>query len=106
MNMKKMMKEVQKMQSMMAKVQEELGEKTVEATAGGGAVKVVVSGHLEVKEITIAPDAVDPEDVEMLQDMILAAVNDALKKAQEMANSELEKVAGGLNIPGMPSGLF
>lgn len=106
MNMKKMMKQVQKMQSMMAKVQEELAEKTVESSVGGGVVKVVANGHLELKEIVIAPEAVDPDDIEMLQDMILAAVNDALKKAQEMANAELAKVAGGLNLPGMPSGLF
>ncbi len=106
MNMKKMMKEVQKMQSKMAKVQEELGDKTVEATAGGGVVKVVATGHLEVREIAIDPDAVDPEDVEMLQDLILAAVNEALRKAQDMANDEINKVAGGLNVPGMPGGMF
>ncbi|NLV90844.1 MAG: YbaB/EbfC family nucleoid-associated protein [Firmicutes bacterium] len=106
MNMKKMMKEVQKMQARMAKVQEELGEKTVEATAGGGVVKVVANGHLEINEIIIAPDAVDPEDVEMLQDLVLAAVNEALRKAQDMANEEINKVAGGLNVPGMPGGMF
>ncbi len=103
MNMQKMMKQVQKMQSDMARVQEELKSKTVEGTAGGGVVKVVADGHLEVASVTIAPEAVDPEDVEMLQDLVLAAVNEALRKAQEMAAAEMAKVTGGMNIPGLPN---
>jgi DNA-binding YbaB/EbfC family protein len=104
--MKKMMKEVQKMQAEMTRVQEELGNKTVEATAGGGVVKVVINGHLEIKEVTIEPIAVDPDDLEMLQDLVMAAVNEAIRLAQEMSASEMEKVAGGLDLSGLPGGLF
>ncbi|NMB12761.1 MAG: YbaB/EbfC family nucleoid-associated protein [Firmicutes bacterium] len=104
--MKKMMKEVQKMQAEMTRVQEELGNKTVEATAGGGVVKVVINGHLEIKEITIEPIAVDPDDLEMLEDLVMAAVNEAIRLAQEMSASEMEKVAGGLDLSGLPGGLF
>ncbi|MDW7675004.1 MAG: YbaB/EbfC family nucleoid-associated protein [Bacillota bacterium] len=100
-NMNKMMKQVQKMQADMAKMQEELANKTVEATAGGGVVKVVANGKQEVVSIEISPDAVDPDDVEMLQDMVLAAVNESLRKAQEMAASEMNKITGGLKIPGL-----
>ena len=89
------MKEVQRMQAEMARIQEELETKTVEATSGGGVVRVVVNGHLEVKEIEIEPGVVDPEDVEMLQDMVLAAVNEAIRKAQEMSAAEMAKVTGG-----------
>lgn len=96
----------QKMQTDMAKMQEELKEKTVEVTAGGGVITVVANGNQEIVEIKIEPEAVDPEDVEMLEDLVLAAVNEALRKAQEMAASEMQKVTGGLNIPGMPTGLF
>ncbi len=105
-NMQKMMKQVQKMQTDMARVQEELGNKTVEATAGGGVVRVVITGHLEIKEIAIEPAAVDPDDLEMLQDLVMAATNEAIRMAQDMSASEMEKVAGGLNIPGLPGGLF
>ena len=101
-NMSRMLKQVQKMQADMMRVQEELGGKTVEATAGGGMVKVVANGHQEIVSIAIDPEAVDPEDVEMLQDMVLAAVNEALRSAKEMAADEMAKVTGGLNIPGMP----
>jgi len=100
-NMAKMMKQVQKMQAEMAKMQEELGNRTVESTAGGGVVKAVANGKLEVLAVEIKPEAVDPEDVEMLQDLILTAVNEALKKAQEMMTSEMGKLTGGLNIPGL-----
>lgn len=100
-NMQKMMKQVQKMQADMAKLQEELGDKTVEASAGGGMVRVIVSGKQEIKEISISPEAVDPEDIEMLQDMILAAVNEGLRKSQEMVAAEMAKVTGGLKIPGL-----
>ncbi|MCF8010158.1 MAG: YbaB/EbfC family nucleoid-associated protein [Clostridiales bacterium] len=100
-NMSKMMKQVQKMQSDMAKMQEELAKRTLESTAGGGAVKVVANGKQEIVSIEIQPEAVDPEDVEMLQDLILSAVNDALKQAQDMANQEMNKITGGMNIPGL-----
>lgn len=106
MNMQKMMKQVQKMQADMARTQEELKEKTVEVSAGGGVITVIANGSQEITEIKIDPDAVDPEDVEMLEDLVLAAVNEALRKAQELAAQEMQKVTGGLNIPGMPSGLF
>jgi len=102
-NMGNLMKQAQKMQKDMEKLQEELHEKTVEATAGGGAITVVVSGKKELKEITIKPEVVDPDDVEMLQDLILAAVNEAIRKADEMVNGEMGKLTGGLG--GMP-GLF
>ncbi len=102
MNMAKMMKQVQKMQQEMARVQEELGSKTVEATSGGGMVKVVANGHQDIVSITIDREAVDPEDVEMLQDMVVAAVNEALRQARDMAAQEMAKVTGGLNIPGLP----
>ena len=102
-NLNNLMKQAQKMQKDMAKLQEELEQKTVEATAGGGAVAVIATGKKEIKEITIKPEVVDPEDVEMLQDLILAAVNEALRKADEMVSSEMSKITGG--IGGFP-GLF
>lgn len=100
--MSRMMKQVQKMQAEMVRVQEELGSKTVDATAGGGMVTVVANGHQEIVSVTIDPEAVDPEDVEMLQDMVMAAVNEALRASKEMAADEMAKVTGGLNIPGLP----
>ncbi|MCL2337854.1 MAG: YbaB/EbfC family nucleoid-associated protein [Firmicutes bacterium] len=100
-NMAKMMKQVQKMQADMAKLQEELAERTVESTAGGGAVKAVANGRQEVVALEIKPEAVDPEDVEMLQDLVLTAINDALKKSQEMMATEMGKLTGGMNIPGL-----
>jgi DNA-binding YbaB/EbfC family protein len=102
-NMGNLMKQVQKMQREMEKLQAELQEKEVEATAGGGAVKVVATGKKEIKEIIIDRDVVDPDDVEMLQDLVLAAVNEALRKVDEMVGSETAKITGGLGIPG---GLF
>jgi hypothetical protein len=100
-NMGNMMKQAQKLQSKMLKLQEELAEKTVETTAGGGMVKVVANGRQHILSITIEKEVVDPDDVEMLQDLILAAVNDALNKAQEMVTAEMSKLTGGLNIPGL-----
>jgi len=100
-NMNKMMKQVQKMQQDMLKMQEELGDRTVESTAGGGVVKVVANGRNEIIAVEIKPEAVDPEDVEMLQDLVVAAVNEALKKAQEMVSREMSKITGGLKIPGL-----
>lgn len=95
-NMANLMKQAQKMQREMQKLQEELQDKTVEASAGGGAVTVVATGKKELKEIVIKPEVVDPEDIEMLQDLILAAVNEALRKAEEMVSSEMSKITGGL----------
>jgi len=97
-----MMKQIQKMQQEMEKIQEELANKTVEGTAGGGMVKVIANGKQEVLEIKIDPEVVNKDDVEMLQDLILAAVNQAREKAQEMANEEMSRLTGGLKIPGMP----
>lgn len=88
------------MQAQMLKAQDELANRTVEATSGGGAVKVVISGGLEVKEIRISPEAVDPEDVGMLEDLILTAINEGIKSAQEMTANEMNKITGGLSIPG------
>jgi len=101
-NVQKMMKQVQKMQAEMVKIQEALATKTVEGTAGGGAVTVTANGHQQIMAIKIDPAAVDPEDVEMLEDLVLAAVNDALKKSQEMASQAMAQVTGGLSIPGLP----
>ncbi|MGI9860946.1 YbaB/EbfC family nucleoid-associated protein [Moorella naiadis] len=99
-NMNKMMKQMQKMQAQVAKLQEELGEKTVEASAGGGVVKVVANGRQEILSIKIDPAAVDPEDVEMLQDLILAAVNEALHQSKEMVAGEMAKITGNMRLPG------
>ena len=97
------MRQAQKLQSQMAKLQEELADRTVEGTAGGGMVTVVANGRQEVVSITIDPEVIDPNDVEMLQDLVQAGVNDALKKAQEMSAAEMGKLTGGLgmNIPGL-----
>lgn len=96
-----MMKQAQQLQSKMLKMQEELAERTVETSAGGGMINVVANGRQQVVSITIDKDVVDPEDVEMLQDLVLAAVNDALSKAQEMVAGEMGKLTGGMNIPGL-----
>lgn len=95
-NLNALMKQAQKMQRDMEKAQEELEVLEVEATAGGGAVKVVVTGKKEVKEIVIAQEVVDPDDVEMLQDLVLAAVNEALRKAQEAYEQKMGRISGGL----------
>jgi len=100
-NMNNMIKQAQKMQQDMLRAQEELQSKTVEATVGGGSVTVEVSGKKELVRISIQPEAVDPDDVEMLEDLILAAVNEGMRKAEEMAASEMNKIAGGMNIPGL-----
>ena len=95
------MKQMQDMQTMLAKAQDELAEKEVEASVGGGMVKVVMNGKQEMKSITISPDVVDPEDVEMLQDLVQAAVSEAIEKSQGLASSHLGGLTAGLNIPGM-----
>ncbi len=101
MNYGKIMKQAQQMQAKMGQVQEELKNETVESSAGGGMVKVVITGDLEIRSITIDPGAVDPEDVEMLQDMVAAAVNEAVRSAQELAAQKMSAVTGGMNIPGL-----
>ena len=98
-NFNKMLKQVQQMQADMAKAQEQLKEEVVEASAGGGMVTVKISGDLELREIQIDPEAVDPEDVEMLADMVTAAVNEALRSAQELATSKMGGITGGLGGP-------
>lgn len=100
-NMNNMLKQAQKLQEEMAKTQEELKMKTVEASVGGGAVQVVVSGKMELVELKIKPEAVDPEDVEMLEDMIKAAVNEGFRKVEEMTSTEMGKLTGGLKLPGL-----
>ncbi len=100
-NMGNMMKQAQQLQAKMAKLQEELSGKTVETASGGGMIKVVANGKQQIVSIQIEKEVVDPEDVEMLQDLILAAINDALAKSQEMVSSEMGKLTGGLNIPGL-----
>ena len=100
-NMNKMLQQVQKMQQDMVAAQEQLKNETVEVSAGGGMVKVVVSGDLEVKSITIDADAIDPEDPELLQDMVLAAVNEGLRSAQELAANKMGGLTGGLDLGGL-----
>jgi hypothetical protein len=101
------LQQVKVLQEKMAKMQEDLASKTVEASAGGGMVTVVVNGRQEVLSVKIDRQVVDPEDIEMLQDLVVAAVNDGLRRAQEMASAEMGKLAGGLNIPGLNiPGLF
>ena len=100
-NMNNMMKQMQKMQKKIEEVQAVVDATELEATAGGGAIKVVVNGKKELLDIEIDPSVVDPEDVEMLQDLVIAAVNEGLRKAEDFAANEMKKVTGGLNIPGM-----
>ncbi len=101
-NMQQMLKQVQKMQADMMAAQDKLKDERVEASAGGGMVKVVVSGDLEVKEISISPEAIDPDDPELLSDLVLAAVNEALRSAQELAVNRLGGLTGGLGDLGLP----
>jgi DNA-binding YbaB/EbfC family protein len=101
MDINKMMKQVQQMQADMARVQEELANETVEASVGGGVVTVTATGSGEIKAITIAPEAIDPDDPELLADMILGAVNEALRSANDLAQSRLGGMAGGLGLPGL-----
>ncbi|MGQ9490492.1 MAG: YbaB/EbfC family nucleoid-associated protein [Anaerolineae bacterium] len=93
--------QLQKLQEELARTQERLGEETVEVTVGGGMVKVVMSGHQKLLSVTIAPEAVDPDDVEMLQDMILAAVNEAVERSQALAAEKMSALTGGLQLPGL-----
>lgn len=102
MNMQQMMKQARKMQEQLAAAQETIAQSKVDASAGGGMVKVTVSGDMQVTSLKIDPEAIDPEDVEMLEDMVMAAVNEALRGVGELANRQMGAVTGGLNIPGMP----
>lgn len=101
MNPKDMMRQMQKMQQQLAKTQEELGNAQVTGTVGGGAVSVTMTGHQRVVEVKISPEVVDPEDVEMLQDLMLSAFNEALQKSQDLASQRLSGLTGGLKIPGL-----
>lgn len=101
-NMGQIMKQAQQFQARMAKLQEELGDRTVEASAGGGMVTVVVNGRQEILAIRIDPEVIDPEESEMLQDLVMAAVNDGLARAKEMMNEEMGKLTSGLNLPNIP----
>lgn len=102
MNMQEMMKQARKMQEQLAQAQENMKDVTVDASAGGGMVKATVNGDLELVSIKIDPDALDPEDVELLQDMIVASVNEAIRGISEVASKQMSSITGGLNIPGMP----
>ncbi|NLM44132.1 MAG: YbaB/EbfC family nucleoid-associated protein [Clostridiales bacterium] len=102
-NLNNIMKQAQKMQQEMMKLQKELEEKTIEASAGGGAVTAVVNGKKQIESINIKPEVVDPDDVEMLEDLVMAAVNEAMRQVDEMMAREMSKFTGGMNLPG---GLF
>lgn len=102
MNMQQVMKQARKMQEQLAAAEDNLKTQTVDTSAGGGMVKVTMTGDMKIENITIDPDACDPEDVEMLQDMIMAAVNEAIRSVGELANKQMGAITGGLNIPGMP----
>lgn len=100
-NMQQMMKQVKKMQEDMQKAQEALKDQFVEASAGGGAVSVKANGHKQIVAITIKPEVIDPEDAEMLQDLVLTATNEALRQVDELATKEMGRFTGGMNIPGL-----
>ncbi len=97
-----LLKQAQQLQTKMARLQEELEEKTVEASSGGGMVTAVINGRQEILSINIEPEVINPDDQEMLQDLILAAINDGLAKARNMVNEEMGKLTGGLNLPNIP----
>ena len=101
-SMGNLLKQAQELQTKMAKLQEELEEKTVEASSGGGMVTVVVNGRQELLSIAIEPEVINPDDQEMLQDLILAAINDGMAKARNMVNEEMKRLTGGLNLPNIP----
>ena len=101
MNMNNLMKQAQQMQKRMIDIQEELATRTVEATVGGGMVTAVVNGQQELMSLTISPEVVDPDDIEMLEDLIVAAVNEARHQAQELMTQEMSKLTGGVKIPGL-----
>lgn len=98
---KSILRQAQQLQAKLAKAQEELGNLTVEATSGGGAVKVVIDGHQKVHSVEISPEVIEAGDVELLQDLVMTAVNEAVTKSQELANEHLSSLTGGLKIPGL-----
>ena len=100
-NMNSMVRKAQKMQEDMTRVQEELAEKEFTKQVGGGALELVMTGDKQLKSVTLKPEVVDPEDVEMLQDLIVAAVNEAIRTVEQVSATEMEKITGGLNIPGL-----
>lgn len=100
-NMNQMIKQAKKMQEQMAKMQDELQERVLETSVGGGAINVKINGRQEILEIKIKPEVIDPDDVEMLEDLILAGINEAIKQSQEMVSGEMSKITGGFNIPGL-----
>ena len=102
MKMNDLMKQAQQMQKRMLEIREELANRTVEATVGGGMVTAVVNGQQEIVSLHITPEVVDPDDTEMLEDLVVAAVNEALQQSQELMSSEMSKLTGGLKIPGLP----
>ncbi len=102
MKMNDLMKQAQQMQKRMLEIREELATRTVEATVGGGMVTAVVNGQQEIVSLHIAPEVVDPDDTEMLEDLVVAAINEALQQSQELMSSEMSKLTGGLKIPGLP----
>ena len=101
MNMNQLMKQAQKMQKQMAEMQESMSEKVLEVSSGGGAVKVTINGEKQIQSLVISPDVVDPEDVEMLQDLVMTAVNEAIRQIDESVNAQMSKITGGMSIPGM-----
>ena len=101
MNMQQLMKQAQKMQKQMAEMQEDLANKTLEVSSGGGAVKVTVNGEKQILNLQISPEVIDPDDVEMLQDLVMSAVNEALRQMDETVNSQMSQITGGMNMPGL-----
>ncbi|MCL2499944.1 MAG: YbaB/EbfC family nucleoid-associated protein [Defluviitaleaceae bacterium] len=101
MNMQQMMKQAQKMQRQMAEMQEELSNKKLEVSSGGGAVKITINGEKQITDLVISPDVVDPDDVEMLQDLVMTAVNEAIRQIDEAANNQMSKITGGISLPGL-----
>ena len=101
MNMNNLVKQAQKMQKQMAEMQEDLAKKTLEVSSGGGAVKITVNGEKQITDLQISPEVIDPDDVEMLQDLVMSAVNEALRQMDEAVSSQMSKITGGMNLPGM-----
>jgi len=101
MNIQQMMKQAQKMQKQMEEMQASLVNKSLEVSAGGGAIKVTINGEKQITDLTISPDVVDPDDVEMLQDLVISAVNEAIRQMEEAANTQMSKITGGMNLPGL-----
>jgi len=101
MNMQAMMKQAQKMQKQMAEMQEDLPNKTLEVSAGGGAIKVTINGEKQITDLVISPDVVDPDDVEMLQDLVISAVNEAIRQMDEAVSASMSKLTGGMSLPGL-----